>query len=71
MGDGEALLHFILTSDGSVQSVNIIDDGLTGNDRLRKLCINSILESSPFRSFPKSLDLPTATFKITISFKRR
>jgi len=71
MGEGEALLHFILNSDGSVQSVDIIDDGSRSNDGLKRLCIESIRLSSPFKAFPKALDLPTATFKITISFKRR
>ena len=71
MGKGEILLHFVLNSDGSVRSASIVKDDTDNNKRLKDLCLNSIYLSSPFKSFPNDLDLPQATFNISISFKSR
>lgn len=69
MGDGEALLHFVLNSDGTVEFASIIKDNLENKKRLRYMCLDSIYHSSPFNSFPDDLDLDQAAFNITISFK--
>ena len=71
MGEGEAVLHFVLTRDGFVKSAGIIKNNLAGNKRLRELCLDSIHLSSPFKKFPPGLDLPHAAFNISISFKRK
>lgn len=71
MGEGEAVIHFVLKPDGTVQSASIIRDSLGTNNRLRKLCLDSIYRSSPFKSFPKDLDLPQAAFNICISFNKK
>jgi len=71
MGEGKALLHFVLKADGSVESATILQDNLADNELLRSLCLESIRRSAPFSAFPETLDLPTAAFKISISFKRR
>lgn len=71
MGEGEAVMHFVLNSDGSVDSIEMLENDVGANKRLRELCTDSILLSSPFKPFPESLDLPQASFNISISFKRR
>lgn len=71
MGEGDAVMHFVLNNDGSVDSVEMLENNLGANKRLKGLCIDSILLSSPFKPFPESLDLPQASFNISISFKRR
>jgi outer membrane biosynthesis protein TonB len=70
MGDGEALLHFVLSVSGTVRSATILRDNLGDNKRLRNLCLDSVYHSSPFKPFPKDIDLKHAAFKINISFKR-
>ncbi len=71
MGEGEALLHFVLNSEGLVQSVSIVRDNMGNNKSLRNLCLDSIHFSSPFSPFPADLDLSQAAFNLRISFKRR
>ncbi|MFH1753026.1 MAG: hypothetical protein ABH875_02485 [Candidatus Omnitrophota bacterium] len=70
MGDGEAILHFVLSLNGSVKSARVIGGSINGNSALHDLCLDSIYKSSPFRRFPNELDLEQAAFKIHISFKR-
>ena len=70
MGDGEVLLHFVLSISGTVRSATILRDNLGDDKKLRNLCLDSIYHSSPFKPFPKDIDLKHAAFKINISFKR-
>ena len=69
MGQGKALLYFVLNSNGSLESTSIMEDALKGNVKLKNLCIDSVQFSSPFKPFPKGLDFPQAAFNISISFK--
>jgi len=71
MGEGAILLHFVLNSDGSVYSATIIRENAVNNRRLRNLCLDSVYFSSPYKPFPKALNLEHATFNISISFKKR
>ena len=67
MGEGEALVHFVVNRNGAVQSASIVKDNFKDNEDLRSLCLDGIHLSSPFKPFPKGLDLPEASFNITIS----
>ncbi|NQT07251.1 MAG: hypothetical protein HQ575_06905 [Candidatus Omnitrophica bacterium] len=71
MGEGEAVLHFALNQDGTVRSASIIKDYLGNNVKLRNLCMDSVYFSSPYKPFPKALNLEHAAFNISISFKKR
>jgi len=70
MGQGEALLLFVLEKDGTVKSTSIVKDNFKDNETLRRLCLDGIRLSSPFKPFPDGFDLPEVSFNITISFKR-
>lgn len=69
MGRGEAVVHFVLNSRGTVCSAVITKGNIDNNRRLKALCLDSIYHSSPFKPFPEDLDLETAAFNISISFK--
>jgi len=71
MGEGKAVIHFVLDRYGFVESVSFARDKLAGNEMLKKLCLDSVRDSAPFMSFPRGLDLPRAAFNISISFSRR
>ncbi len=71
LGEDEIILHFVLNSDGSVRSAYIKEGVGLGNKALENLCLDSIYHSSPFKPFPKGLDLPHAAFNISVSFRRR
>ncbi len=69
MGEGEVAVTFILTSNGTLKDVAILE-GLSDSSRpLQNATLKSIKQASPFRAFPKELDLAQISFKITISFK--
>ncbi len=66
---GEVYLTFILTSDGDLKRIKIIEEKTTANSYLRSVGLRSIQESSPFASFPKDLNYPELTFNVVISFE--
>lgn len=70
IGEGEVLLHFTLNNDGSVYTVTVLSDNLGKNRGLKKLCVNSVYNSSPFKPFPEEISLNRAAFRINISFRR-
>ena len=66
---GEVYLTFILTSDGSLKEVQIIEDKSSGGQYLRTIGLKSIKEATPFPPFPKELHYPELTFNVVISFQ--
>ena len=66
---GEVYLTFILTNDGSLKEVQIIEDKSTGGPYLRTIGLKSIKEATPFPPFPKELHYPELTFNVVISFQ--
>jgi len=66
---GEVYLTFILSSQGELQRVKVIENETKANDFLRAVGIRSIKESGPFPSFPKELEYPELTFNVVISFE--
>ena len=66
---GEVYLTFILTSDGSLKEVQIIEDKSSGGPYLRTIGLKSIKEATPFPPFPKELHYPELTFNVVISFQ--
>lgn len=68
---GEVYLTFILTSDGNLKEVQIIEAKTTGGQYLRTIGLKSIKEATPFPPFPKELRYPELTFNVVISFQVR
>lgn len=66
---GEVYLTFILTSDGALKDIKIIEERTTGGQYLRTIGLKSIKEANPFPPFPKDLRYPELTFNVVISFQ--
>ncbi|MDP8213193.1 MAG: hypothetical protein P9X22_07915 [Candidatus Zapsychrus exili] len=66
---GEVYLTFVLSADGSLKDIKIIEERTRANDYLRKIGKRSIKDASPFSSFPKDLNYPELTFNVVISFE--
>ena len=59
----------MLSSDGSLKEIKIINNKTVANDYLRNVGLRSIKESSPFPAFPFDLKYPELSFNIVISFE--
>lgn len=68
---GEVYLTFILTSDGNLKELQILEDRTTAGQYLRTIGLKSIKEAVPYPPFPKELRYPELTFNVVISFQVR
>lgn len=68
---GEVYLTFILTSDGNLKDLQILEDRTTAGQYLRTIGLKSIKEAVPFPPFPVELRYPELTFNVVISFQVR
>jgi TonB family protein len=66
---GEVYLTFVLTRDGQLQNIKVLEHKSTENSYLQEVAIASVRQASPFASFPKELNYPELTFNIVISFQ--
>jgi len=66
---GEVYISFIISNDGYIKSVRLIDEKTTGNDYLKDTALKSVKDASPFPNFPKELDYSQLSFNIIISFE--
>ena len=66
---GEVYLTFILTNDGALKELQILENRTTGGQFLRTIGLKSIKEATPFPPFPKELHYPELTFNVVISFQ--
>ena len=66
---GEVYLSFIISSDGSLKEVRLVQEKSSMNPYLREIALRSIKDASSFPSFPKELDYPELSFNIVISFE--
>ena len=66
---GEVYLTFVISSDGQLKKVKIIDQKTSANNYLRTIGLRSIKESNPFPPFPPDLSYPELTFNVIISFE--
>lgn len=67
--NGEVSVSFVLSSDGILKKVKILEAKTNANEYLRTIAIRSIQESHPFPHFPKDLNYPELTFNVLISFQ--
>ncbi|MCM8761180.1 MAG: hypothetical protein NC938_00355 [Candidatus Omnitrophica bacterium] len=68
--EGEVRLTFILRSDGSLSFFEVDKSASVRDEVLRDIAIRSLKEASPFSPFPKSVDLPSMSFEVTVVFKK-
>ena len=66
---GEVYLSFIISSDGSLKDVRLVQEKSSVNSYLQEIALRSIKDASPFPGFPKELDYPELSFNIVISFE--
>ncbi len=66
---GEVYLSFIISSDGYLKEVHLIEDKSSPNSYLREIALRSIKDASPFPNFPKELDYPYLSFNVVVSFE--
>ncbi|MFA6357223.1 MAG: TonB family protein [Candidatus Omnitrophota bacterium] len=66
---GEVYVSFIISNDGYIKGVRLIEDKTTASDYLKNIALKSVKDASPFPNFPKELDYPQLSFNIIISFE--
>lgn len=66
---GEVYVSFIISNDGYIKDVRLVEERTTVNDYLKNIALRSIRDASPFPGFPKELDYPQLSFNIIISFE--
>jgi hypothetical protein len=66
---GEVYLTFVLSSNGMLKQLKLIEERTTADGYLRNVGLRSIQEASPFPAFPKDLDYPELSFNVVISFE--
>ncbi len=66
---GEVFLSFIISSDGYLRGVRLVEEKSSPSAYLRETALGSIKQASPFPAFPKVLDYPQLSFNVVISFE--
>ncbi len=66
---GEVYLAFVISSNGILRDVRLLEDKSSNNYYLRETARRSIRDASPFPLFPKDLDYPQLSFNVIISFE--
>lgn len=66
---GEVCLYFILSPDGKLKEINVIEERSSANRSLKEISLRSLRQSAPFIPFPKGLNQPELSFNVIISFE--
>jgi TonB family protein len=66
---GEVYLSFIVSSDGALQEIRLIEEKSSQSTYLKQTAILSVKDAAPFPVFPKTLDYPRLSFNAVISFE--
>jgi TonB family protein len=66
---GEVYMSFIITREGFIRDVRLIEAKSSVNAYLKETALKSVSDASPFPSFPKVLDYPQLSFNVVISFE--
>ena len=66
---GEVYASFIISSDGSLREVRVVEEKSSANQYLRDIALKSIEDASPFPNFTPALDYPQLSFNVVISFE--
>jgi len=69
--EGEVYVRFIVTSDGGLKDIRIVDDKSSSNGFLRSAAFAAVRDAAPFAEFPPGVDLPEIAFTCEISFARK
>jgi TonB family protein len=66
---GEVSISFVISDDGYLKDLRLLEDKSSPNPYLRDIAIKSIKDASPFPNFPKELDYPRLSFNLAITFE--
>jgi outer membrane biosynthesis protein TonB len=66
---GEVYISFVISNDGYIEDVHLIEAKTSASDYLKGVASRSVKGASPFPNFPKELDYPQLSFNIIISFE--
>ena len=66
---GEAFVTFVISSDGYLKDVRLVEDKSSPSAYLKEIALRSVRDASPFPNFPKDLDYPSLSFNVIISFE--
>ncbi|MDD5282186.1 MAG: TonB C-terminal domain-containing protein [Candidatus Omnitrophica bacterium] len=66
---GEVYISFVISNDGYIKDVHLIEAKTSASDYLKGIASRSVKDASPFPNFPKELDYPRLSFNIIISFE--
>jgi len=66
---GEAYVSFIISSDGHLKEIRLIEEKSVTSPYLKEIALRSVKDASPFPRFPKELDYPNLSFNVIISFE--
>lgn len=66
---GEVYLSFILSRDGYIKEVRLVEEKSSPSAYLRQTALRSIKDASPFPDFPKKLDYDQLSFNVVVSFE--
>ena len=69
--EGEIAVKFVLSSDGNLKSIEVIQDTSSNNSSLRETAMKIVKKASPFPPFPKDLRKSQLTFNIVICFREK
>lgn len=66
---GEVNLSFVISRDGFLKDMRLLEEKSSPDPYLRDTALQSIRDASPFPAFPKDLDYPQLSFNVAISFQ--
>jgi TonB family protein len=66
---GEINVSFVISSDGQLKDVHVIEEKSTPSEYLKEIAAVSVKDASPFLAFPKELNYPQLSFNVVISFE--
>lgn len=68
IGRGSVQLSFVLTSEGRLHKVYVMDRNSAADGELKELAIESLRESAPFTDFPTDFNARQIAFNLTVYF---
>ncbi|MBL7084720.1 MAG: hypothetical protein ISS43_01240 [Candidatus Omnitrophica bacterium] len=66
---GEVCLYFVLSFDGELKDINVVEERSSQNRLLKDVAKRSLLQAAPFSPFPKDLSQAQLSFNVIISFE--
>ena len=66
---GQVYLSFMLSRDGSLKEIHLVEEKSTPSAYLKEIAMRSIKDAAPFPGFPPALNYDQLSFNVVISFE--